>query len=762
MNNSISNKQPIPFKGLFLFLFVLIFESTRFYSGPGSNGNVEQWVNITNQMFYGHQDFLFSYGPLYWITGGATSQYSLASYWAAVLFVSTVFAIFWATVIWMAIDAGVMVFLSAAFIIFFKSLYFFGALFLWPFVLVLYLDLYHRNESSHGVYLFYGMLIAFAFYIRFFYGVIALATFATYLISLAIADKNLRGLVYLAYLSLGLVVSYLIVGLLIFHDYRSIINYILVNNQLSFGNSVDMTLDVVNKPQTWVAVGVCALALNVYTLLQRRRLFLTVNILFLLFLKLGFSRTDHYLNYFVLPLAVILLLPLFDRSSLSRQVVIISTICLLYLSISPSYPGAPTATILTKPGINFRVAYEDRMQDVYKDFRLTPDLLNYIGDASIDIYPYNNEYAFANKLNYKHRPVFQSYMTITPKLDAMNQEFFESSSRPKFILWTAGINCNSAACNPFDSFDGKYTLNEDPLTTSSIFLNYHKVAISKGKNGVPLMLLEKNKVARKYSEIFIKNEKMQFGKWYNVPMIEGRLVKIKPVFRLGIYGNIKNLLFRGGIIKIKYKLASGEIKEYRLNILNSQSGVVASPLLDSFNYSGGQVDQIMFETNDKRYFEPSFDAKWIAMPEPKVNIIKPIFNAFSNLPPEYTNIKNIQCEGSIDEVNGISPPFSIVDVSGGFYVNGWLAYSTQAGELYDKTFLTITDGNGKTSFISTRKENRGDVAAAFHKKALINSGFVASIDSSVFSGKSKLGLAALKDSILYKCDQFEVNINQAK
>jgi len=755
MTHSINQKHQIPFNGLFLFIFVLIFASIRLYSSPGSNGNVEQWLNLTNQMFYGHQDFLFSYGPLFWITGGATSQYSSASYWTAILFLSAVYAIFWAAVVWMASEARSIVFLSAVFLLFFQSLQFSNALFLWPFILVIYLDMHRQEEVSRKEFFFYGVLIALVFYIRFFYGVIALATFGTYLVSLAVANKNLRGV---AYLSFGLIISYPIIGLFVFHDYSSIVNYALINNQLSFGNSVDMTLDVVNKPQTWVAVAICAIALSVYALIKRRRLFLTVNILILIFLKLGFSRTDHYLHYFVGSLAIMSLLPLFDRTIFDRGVVIISAVCLYYLSISPSFPGAPVKQNVFLPGVNFQFTYENRMQDVYKDFRLSPDLLNYIRGESIDIYPYNNEYAFANNLNYKYRPIFQSYMTLTPKLDAMNQAFFESSRRPQFILWTAGITCNSTDCNPFDSFDGKYALNEDPLTTSSIFLNYHKVVISKGKSGAPLMLLEKNKSVKKYSEIFIKNEKLEFGKWYKVPIAENGLLKLKPELELSMYGKIKNLLFRGGILKVKYKLASGDIKEYRLNILNSRSGIVVSPLLDNFNYSGIRVTQIMLETSNMRYFEPFFDVKWFSMLAPEVKTRNP-FDTVSNIPPKYTKIKNIQCEGNIDSVNGVLPPFRIVDVSSGFSVHGWLAYSTRAGELYDQTFLTITDGNGKTSFISTRKESRGDVTAAFHKEALTNSGYVAIIDSSVFDGKSKLGLASVKDSILYKCDQFEVNLN---
>ena len=136
--------------------------------------------------------------------------------------------------------------------------------------------------------------------------------------------------------------------------------------------------------------------------------------------------------------------------------------------------------------------------------------------------------------------------------------------------------------------------------------------------------------------------------------------------------------------------------------------------------------------------------------------------AVSSIPPEHTEIKNIQCEGYIDVVGEVSQPFQTVDVSGKFHVLGWLAHSTQTGELNDQTFVTITDNKGNTSFVSTRKQTRSDVAAAFHREILANAGYEAVIDASVFDGKAKLGLAALKDSILYKCEQLEVDLNFAQ
>lgn len=65
-----------PAFGIFLLVFVVVFSTLKLGTNSGSNGNVEQWMNLTNQTLYGSQDFLFSYGPLYWLVGGVATPMS--------------------------------------------------------------------------------------------------------------------------------------------------------------------------------------------------------------------------------------------------------------------------------------------------------------------------------------------------------------------------------------------------------------------------------------------------------------------------------------------------------------------------------------------------------------------------------------------------------------------------------------------------------------------------------------------------------------
>jgi hypothetical protein len=741
--------------------FVFIFSTLRLSPGHGSNGNVEQWINLTNEIFLGSQDLLFSYGPMYWLVGGVATPYNEGTYWTSVVFISAINALFWALTVSLVRPARSYVFLALAFFFFFNAAVFSPSLFLWPFMTMAYFD---RDRCSPGtvkawIWIVLGAAVALSFYVRFFYGLVALVTIGAYLFSWFLSERQVwRALQFL----LSLLITYVLLGLLIFQDKANALNYLVINKELSYGNSVDMALDVRNSSSSFVAAAIAAGALNLYLVLYRRRLLLTANVLLLIFFKLGFSRSDHYVAYFVVPTAVLALITIFEAKKYGRIIFLAIMGSLYYLACYPSYPGAPQKNALLPP-VDFKIDYESRMAKTYPRFELSRDLLEVIGQSSVDVYPYQNEYAYANKLNYRHRPSFQNYMTLTPKLDAMNQAFYESSAAPDFVLWTAGINCRTSDCNPFDSFDGKYALNEDPLTSTAILNNYHIVATGKGRDATPLMILAKDAHPKAYPEQYLGEARFQFGKWYKVPRVDAGLVKLKPDFRLTLYGKMKNLFFRGDILKVKYRLVSGEIKEYRLNILNARSGVLASPLLDDINLSGPRVEYVMFETESSRYFDPTFIVSWVTLPIAAIRerTVASLYDSVT-VAPKHSVETVMDCEGSVDAINGAPAGRPPSDTSVYLDVHGWLAASARNGTLFDETFVVLNEENGNRRFASTRPAPRDDVAVAYQHTELRAAGFRSLIDSAGFSGKVQLGLGGKKGSTLYVCRQFAIPITIVK
>lgn len=596
---------------VFTLTFILALTSVRLPDAGYTIGNVEQWINITNDTLFGQQDMLFSYGPLYWLTGQRVTPYNIYSYWVALITVSALNALFWSVMFTLSRRANAVILFALCCALFFDGLIFSATFMLWPITLIAYLE--HSRHTpltlGHHSWFMLGCLVSLCFYIRFFFGLIGMVSLTLYWLSCFFDHR--RSWAILGFHA-GVLAGYVLLGLLIFNNVSSLVDYIQINNQLSFGNSVDMIYDVTNSQRSFQIIAVIWLGLDLFFLLNRRVLFLPVNFMLLLFFKLGYSRTDHYLTYFVSPVAALSLLMLFDKSKLGRGLFLIVIACLFYLAAVPGFPGAKLLNKISPP-IDFKTSYADRVQQAYASFKLESDIVQQINRASIDVYPYNNEYLLANNLNYHHRPIFQNYMTLTPALDTRNQRFFENTDRPEFMLWTAGLNCRAPDCNMFEGFDNKYTLNEDPLTSSTILLNYHVVRQTKGRNGIPVALLKANASVTRYALSQLSATSMEFGKWYPIPQHATGVIKLVPKFEFTALGKLKNLLFRGSVVTISYRMMSGDVREYRLNILNAGSGVWISPLPNDFNFSGETVDSVMLTSKMPGYIKPVFAATWATL-----------------------------------------------------------------------------------------------------------------------------------------------------
>ena len=130
--------------------------------------------------------------------------------------------------------------------------------------------------------------------------------------------------------------------------------------------------------------------------------------------------------------------------------------------------------------------------------------------------------------------------------------------------------------------------------------------------------------------------------------------------------------------------------------------------------------------------------------------------------PKHEQEQTIDCEGVIDFVNNESYSDKTFSITSNLHVRGWLASSTSKGELFDQTFVVITDKMGKQSYVATRALERGDLVYVFKHENVKNAGYVASIDVSSDEGTSTFGLAGLKGATLYRCRQFAVKFNFIK
>lgn len=713
---------------------------------------LEQWSTLLPDFFVGKQDFLFSYGPLYWLQGSPVVQYSKKSYFISLFFVSIYCALNWAIMLRLAVKTRSVFFFAVIYIVFIKVFNAYVIFFTLPLFIIVYLrqnsldSLWDKKTFLAGT----ALLVAFLFYFRFFYGVVGILTIGSYLFSTRLLERRiLSPIIFFVSITILLYIAF---GVVIFHDSYSIISYALINSQLSFGNSVDMNYDLNIKEQAYYVIFAVFILFNFYLVKCQRSLFLTVNGLLMVFVKIGFSRADHYISYFIMPVALLSFIIM--SSSYKYRYLFAGLILSLmfYLGNMPIYDGAKQVNIFSTYE-DFTKSFKERAAERHHKFKLPQNIVTEIGNSTIDVYPYNNEYTTANKLNYWHRPSFQNYMTLTPRLDKLNADFYEGKDKPDYVLWTASITCVSSDCSVFDDFDGKYVLNEDPLTTMAILKNYKPVHVISDLNHKPMMLMKKIINAQNVNIKKTDEVDARFGKWIKIPLTDNAVVKLKPQFRVTILAKFQNFFFHGSVIYVNYRLSNGEIKRYRLNIINAQSGVWASPLLDALPLQGQHVLEVMIETTDKHYFEPQFKAHFETYQISGVNIDEKTAPSFTSDKPAGASSSVTMCDASIDKLEQSNFTLDNV-VNKRLMSEGWAAYSLEKNLAPQAIWLTLQDEQGRKFFVPADKTLRQDVSNAFNKPNLVNAGYKVFADITPFKGHYKAGLAIAGEGKLIECENF--------
>ena len=92
-----------------------------------------------------------------------------------------------------------------------------------------------------------------------------------------------------------------------------------------------------------------------------------------------------------------------------------------------------------------------------------PALRRLIGRASVDVFGQHPIHALLNDLNYRPRPVFQSYVACNAQLMRLNEEFYRSNAAPEYVMFSLG------------PIDRRFAPLEDALLLRHLLFNYELV-----------------------------------------------------------------------------------------------------------------------------------------------------------------------------------------------------------------------------------------------------------------------------------------------
>jgi hypothetical protein len=226
-----------------------------------------------------------------------------------------------------------------------------------------------------------------------------------------------------------------------------------------------------------------------------------------------------------------------------------------------------------------------------------------IGNAAVDVYPWEISYVPANRLVWANRPLPASFNAYTPSLDAMNAVFFESDRRPAYLLW----HTSPRGDLPVWSIDQRYLFWDEPRTLRTILDRYDLVEVAPA-----LLLLQARPRPRFAGSEPIRQQVVEWNTWLEAPPASGVLLaqaSIKP----RLVARAVKTLFRERAIFVSLRFSSGREARFRIVPASAASGIWISPFAATFDEltpllargEGRTVVAIRFDSGlGGRFYEP--------------------------------------------------------------------------------------------------------------------------------------------------------------
>jgi len=208
------------------------------------------------------------------------------------------------------------------------------------------------------------------------------------------------------------------------------------------------------------------------------------------------------------------------------------------------------------------IAYATALAQIRHSFPLQ----SVIGsDESVDLYSWRASVLIANQLNYRPRPLLQSYQAYTGRLAALDRDYLYSDKAPERLLF--GI----------ESVDGRYPGMEDGFSWPGILSLYD----SAGKTN-KYIILKRRVRPRILSYEKLERKSFMLDKNIKLPFVDGSdgYLQASLDLQLTVLGSIIKTLYKTPEMYMTITRRDGSKSKYRLIVGVLSKGMIISPVVD--------------------------------------------------------------------------------------------------------------------------------------------------------------------------------------
>jgi hypothetical protein len=201
-----------------------------------------------------------------------------------------------------------------------------------------------------------------------------------------------------------------------------------------------------------------------------------------------------------------------------------------------------------------------------------------VGDSSVDVFGQTQISAVFNELNYRPRPVFQSYAAYTRRMMDLNEEFYSSTNAPEYVLFD------------LRPIDHHFPPLEDAHALRYLLLKYEPVL-----NEANYLLLRRRSGGH-MALALIREGNARLGEKVNLPEDPKGFLRLEVEFQPSAFDRVRAFLYRPRETELFiWKESDREPSlKYRAPMAMLSAGFLISPLaLDNQQvlniYTGAEV-----------------------------------------------------------------------------------------------------------------------------------------------------------------------------
>jgi hypothetical protein len=215
-------------------------------------------------------------------------------------------------------------------------------------------------------------------------------------------------------------------------------------------------------------------------------------------------------------------------------------------------------------------------KDIFKkntphyNYTYPKNVLDIIGNKTVDLVPNETSEIYLNKLNYNPRPIIQSYQAYNEYLDKKNQEKYLSATAPDFVIF--GI----------ESIDNKYAVGDETMTLVALLQRYEPIKVWQNR----LLLKKKEqtktlKLVKKSSAVWEMGKSFPLNSVIKADSSNHKLlsiIKVKTTYNW--FGKLLNLFFQPPHLNIEIVTSKGEKTIYRTVPILLNKGLIVNAKMD--------------------------------------------------------------------------------------------------------------------------------------------------------------------------------------